>query len=73
MHDSSLNSPPVNCGPLSDPTNGLVTVTDTFLGSIANYSCNSGYGLVGDVTGVCQANGNWSEGPVCRSKLKVYM
>ena len=46
-------------------------MTDTLLGSTATYSCNSGYGLVGDVTSVCQANGDWTEAPVCLSKLKV--
>ena len=66
-----LNSSLVNCGFLSDPLNGLVSMTDTVMGSTANYSCNSGYDLVGNVTTVCQANGIWSEGPVCRSKCNV--
>ena len=52
----------VDCGGLSDPANGNVTLTDTLLGSTATYTCNSGYSLVGDVSVVCQANaaGSWS-------------
>ena len=57
----------VDCGALSRPANGLITFTGTVFKSIARYSCDPGYGPVGNTTIVCQANGNWSESPMCRS------
>ena len=50
----------VDCGSLSDPANGLVTVTTTTLGSTANYSCSSTYQIVGNALRTCQDDGAWS-------------
>jgi len=50
----------VDCGPLSAPTSGSVSATITTYGSIANYSCATGYGPSGSSTRTCQANGIWS-------------
>ena len=50
----------VDCGSLSDPANGLVTVTTTTLGSTANYSCSPKYQIGSYPLRICQANGNWS-------------
>ena len=36
----------VDCGPLTDPTNGQVdTFSGTIFGSVATFSCNTGYML----------------------------
>ena len=40
----------------------MITLSGTLLGSVATYTCNSGYKVQGDATVVCQANaaGAWS-------------
>ena len=57
----------VDCGNLTDPTNGRVDYTaGTTVGQIATYSCNTGYNLVGDRNRTCQATGDWSGSePTC--------
>ena len=50
----------VNCGTLTDPPNGMVTLTNTTFGGTATYSCNTGYTLSGDMTRMCGADGNWT-------------
>ncbi|XP_064386426.1 latrophilin-like protein LAT-2 isoform X1 [Halichondria panicea] len=50
----------VDCGPLTGPSNGLVTVTITTFRGTAVYTCNNGYNLTGDMTRTCQANGTWT-------------
>ncbi len=54
---------PVDCGPLMAPTNGAVGVASTTFGSIAMYSCDDGFELVGVDTRECQATGVWSGAP----------
>lgn len=51
----------VRCNYLSSPASGAVAFTNgNNIGSIANYSCEYGYSLVGDsATRVCLANGTW--------------
>ena len=39
-----------NCGGLLDPTNGQVSTSGTTEGSIATYSCNNGYHVVGNTS-----------------------
>ena len=66
----------VDCGRLSDPTNGDVSLRTTTFNSRAAYSCNNGFLLVGQTTRVCQSNGEWSgKAPVCKSErlVVVYM
>lgn len=59
----------VRCGPLGDPQNGAVTVTSSTFGSVAIYSCDAGFQLVGATQRTCQADGFWSSSePLCRSK-----
>ena len=50
----------VTCSALSDPTNGMVSVPNNNFGTVANYMCNTGYMLTGDVIRVCEVNGDWS-------------
>ena len=57
-----LNYSVVDCGPFTDPTNGQVdTSSGTTFGSVATFSCNTGYMLnpreLQMVT--CGANGVW--------------
>ena len=58
------------CGNLSDPENGIVEIDESF--SLATYSCNSGYQLVGNTTRVCLSSGEWSDSePVCQCKFSI--
>lgn len=57
----------VDCGALQDPVQGSVIFQSTSLGSIATYSCFTGYALVGKATRRCKASGIWSGvAPTCR-------
>ena len=51
---------PVDCGALTAPTNGNVGAASTTFGSLAVYSCNDGFMLVGSNMRECQSNGTWS-------------
>ena len=66
-----LSSPPVvECSGLSSPVNGAVQMDDPMFSSMASYSCDQGFGLQGDATRTCQADGTWSGAtPQCRSEL----
>ena len=60
----------VQCSPLSSPVNGAVQMDDPMYSSMASYSCDQGFGLQGDATRTCQADGTWSGAtPRCRSEL----
>ena len=50
----------VDCGSLSSPTNGQISVSSTTFGSTASYTCSSGYSLSGARVRTCQASGQWS-------------
>ena len=58
----------VNCGTLTNPNNGQVSHTaGTTFGQTANYSCNTGYNLVGGHNRTCQATAVWSgNAPTCQ-------
>ena len=60
----------VDCGSLSNPTNGLVIFSMSNLGALATYMCDEGFNLIGNSTRLCLANGLW-EGtvPACQSKI----
>ena len=52
------------CCSLEDPVNGQVELSNTTLGSTANYTCNQGYSLGnGSSTRTCEADGEWSGNP----------
>ena len=61
----------MDCGNLTDPTNGQVTHTSgTTFGQTATYSCNTGYKLVENNTRTCQTTGVWSgSAPTCQGVL----
>ena len=62
----------IDCGRLSSPENGLVTFRRTTLGSLANYSCNTGFVLIGLQVRICGVGGSWSgEAPVCERECCV--
>ena len=59
----------VDCGDLDDPNNGQVSLDGTIPGSIATYTCDPGFGLVGVMERMCQANGQWSGNePTCEGQ-----
>ena len=59
----------VDCGIPPNPPNGYVdTSTGTVFNSLAMYSCDVGYMLVGNSLSVCGPDGMWSPGtPSCPS------
>ena len=63
----------MDCGALSNPVNGSVHYTaGTTFRQKANYSCNTGYNLVGDNTRTCEATGEWSgSAPTCQGVLSL--
>ena len=59
----------VDCGALTDPDNGQVSATTTTYTGTANYTCNTGYNLVGVDQRNCTAAGTWTDGePTCQSE-----
>ena len=66
-----LNSAGV-CSELSSPTNGQVTWTGLTSGSTANYTCDSGYQLIGEQTRTCLSTGMWSgQEPTCEGMKNI--
>ena len=63
----------VDCGNLTNPTNGQVNHTaGTTFGQTATYSCDTGYTLEGDNSRICQADGMWSGSePTCISESSM--
>ena len=56
----------VSCPSLTPPASGSLTVTTAGTTTIATYSCQSGYKLVGTVERVCSDAGMWdSTDPTC--------
>ncbi len=52
----------VTCPELTNPDNGGVTTTGATFGSLASYTCNTGYILTpsDDATRMCRADGEWT-------------
>ena len=64
----------VDCGDLATIPNGQVEFTTTLENSVANYSCNQGFFLVGDGQRICQADGKWSGvEPECQGIFLYYV
>ena len=62
----------VNCPNLDNPDNGFVTLDGTSLGSIAIYSCNTGFKFDGPEMLTCARDGTWSSQPPTCSESKQY-
>ncbi len=57
-----------DCGSLSNPADGSVSYSQTTEGSIATYSCSSGFEMTGASSTVCGSDGVWSNSaPTCTS------
>ena len=57
---------------LEDPENGTVIVDSLTVGSLANFTCNSGFVISGADVLVCGPNGTWSDDvPTCESELRL--
>ena len=64
----------VGCGPLSDPVNGQVTTSGTTFNSMATYSCDEGFNLVGSRAVTCGLDGVWTpSSPTCDGKLSEWV
>lgn len=50
----------INCGDLSNITNGYVSVTSVTYGGKAKYTCDLGFAINGSEERTCQANATWS-------------
>ena len=62
----------VDCGMLPSISNGEVSQLSTTVGSVATYSCNDGFDLVGQSSRSCLASKRWSGSPpTCQRKLHV--
>ena len=61
----------ITCSGLAPPTNGVISFTNPIaphvFGTVANYTCNVGYGLVGNVERSCGGLiGEWDgSNPTC--------
>ena len=62
----------ISCGTLTHPTNGQVdTSSGTTFGSVATFSCNTGYRLSHQQVVMCGADGMWSTAsPSCLGECK---
>ena len=62
----------IDCGTLEDPENGNIAISTTTYNSVANYSCNTGYTLRGDMSQTCLDTGIWSGSePNCTGMLVI--
>ena len=60
----------ISCGDPGMLMNGVVTTNGTYVTSVASFTCDDGYMLVGDAQRVCQPDGTWSNMvPECSCKL----
>lgn len=63
----------VDCGALTSPSNGEVSVNETTLEALAVYTCNSGYLLQGNNSRTCLDDGNWSSSePACEGRKSFH-
>ena len=52
------------------PMNGTVTSNGTYVTSVAEFTCDFGFELIGDTQRICQDDGTWTNMvPRCRRKL----
>ena len=63
----------VDCGPLSLPLEGRVTLAGAMPNSRGIYTCDQVYSPVGSTTLVCLADGNWSGVTECLGRFFIYI
>ncbi len=62
----------IKCPALKDPENGSVNDGDNLPGTIAKYTCDYGFRLVGSSKRLCQNYGSWAgEAPICERKTTI--
>ena len=63
----------VDCGSLSPPLNGDVSMNGTVYESVAKYTCHDGYTLMGEHhRRICLDNSSWShQQPLCERKISL--
>ncbi len=62
----------IECPALKDPENGSVDDGDNLPGTIAKYTCDYGFKLVGSSKRLCQKYGSWAgEAPICERKTII--
>ena len=67
---STLFFPVVDCGILTSPLNGLVSVNQTSFNAMVLYGCRYGYQLLGNSSRTCLASGEWSNSePQCEGEV----
>ncbi len=63
----------VLCPDLVSPPNGVVMMTNRSVGSVAEYSCDVGFQLIGMEQRTCLQNGTWTDiDPTCVGKGYIY-
>ena len=68
----AIDSEVVDCGPLTNPDNGQVNTSNgTTFGSLATYTCDTGYTLSGSESRTCEDSGVWAvlTSPICESEF----
>ena len=58
-----------DCGRLATPSHGSVTFAGTVFGSVATYTCNTGYYVSGMITRICMEDGTWGG---AETSCKIY-
>ena len=62
----------IECPALKAPENGSVDDGDNLPGTIAKYTCDYGFKLVGSSKRLCQNYGSWAgEAPICERKTTI--
>lgn len=61
-----------DCGD-PNPANATRNDTDFAYGSVIEIMCDSGYDIIGSSTIICQADGTWSDYPICNPSGKVFI
>ena len=69
----------VRCPSLADPDNGMMNCSlgddkMPFYEDTCNFTCKTGYELIGSDTRTCRSNGSWSGGDtVCRTGIYTFI
>ena len=62
------------CPKLTNLINGVVRISSYFVGDVATYDCDDGFGLLGPATRNCLSNGTWSiVFTTCDRELLIYV